>query len=243
MALNDAVLAIEFDESSGNAADSSGNGRTMTNNGTAGYTTGLLANCADLGAANITKWFSRTDASGIGTGSYSMAAWVNFYSLPLTGTNMQIFYIGNTANNVSSGYYCTNPSGTQLVHFERVRDGVAADSVNITTTLSTSAWHLIGYSYDGSTVTPYIDGAAQTTVASSGSGSSGSTLGTSIGSLNPSGAQLAFSLNDLTLLYTRALSGAEWTTLWNSGAGFDPYAAVGGGSTRDARNFLLIGVG
>ncbi len=242
MALNDAVLAIEFNESSGDAADSSGNGRTMTNNGTTGYVAGLLANAADLGSSNTTKWFSRTDASGIGTGSYSMAAWVNFYSLPASGTNMQIFYIGNTANNVSSGFYLTNPSGTQLVHFERVRDGVAADSVNITTTLSTSAWHLIGYSYDGSTVTPYIDGAAQTTVASSGNGSGGSTLGSAIGSLNATGAQLASSKNDLTLLYTRALSAGEWTTLWNGGAGFDPYAAVAS-SSRDARELSLLGVG
>ena len=240
MALNDAVGAWEFNESSGNAADSSGNGRTLTNNGTAGFVAGLIGNAADLGSGNTTKWFSRTDASGIGTGSYAMVAWFNPYSLPVAA-NFQVFTVGNTANFVSSNMYMHNPAATDQVIFERVKDGVAANSVTITTTLSTSAWHMFSCSYDGATLTPYIDGVAQTTVASSGSGSSGTTLGTSVGSLNPTGSQLASTKNDLTFLYNHTLSAADMTTLWNGGAGFDPYAVVQ--STSDARKLILLGAG
>ena len=47
MAILDNIrAAYKLDESSGNAADSSGNGNTLTNNGTVTYVTGKINNAA-----------------------------------------------------------------------------------------------------------------------------------------------------------------------------------------------------
>ena len=49
MALNTNILASwKFDESSGNASDSSGNGKTLTNINTIAYVAGKVNNAADF---------------------------------------------------------------------------------------------------------------------------------------------------------------------------------------------------
>lgn len=214
MALNDGVAFWKFNESSGNAADSI-NSNTLTNNGSATFGAGFYLNGTDLGSGNSGKYFSRSDASGIGTGSYSITGWVNFYSIP-SEANYQIVNIGNTANNVTSTMYLHNTGGVTTEHFERVRDGVASDAISVTNTPSTSTWLFWAMTYDGSTLTAYVNGSSVGTVASTGSGSSGTTLGTAIGSL-VGGGQYASIKADAFGLWTRALSGAEITTLYNGG--------------------------
>lgn len=49
MALNTNILASwKFDESSGNATDSSGNGKTLTNTNSISYVSGKVNNAADF---------------------------------------------------------------------------------------------------------------------------------------------------------------------------------------------------
>ena len=83
MALIPTKAYYKLDESSGNAADATGNGYTLTNNGTTTYTTGKINNGGDFGASNSTKSFSIDSATPLGltttdiSTAFSVACWMN----------------------------------------------------------------------------------------------------------------------------------------------------------------------
>lgn len=238
MALTDNIVAYwKLDESSGNAADAVG-GQTLTNNNTVGFATGKINNAADFSATNTDKSLTRTDASGIGTGAYTQTAWYNPSAAPAANTNFQIFDVGNDANNVTSLFYYKDTAGTKSIKYERVRDGVAANTITDTVTLSNGTWYHLAVTFDTSTITAYRNASVVGAVASSGDGSAGTTLGTALGSLVASAGQFNSGLIDEVGLWTRALSGAEITTVYNGGVGLQyPFSASL--ATRKA----LLGVG
>ncbi|EKD91103.1 MAG: hypothetical protein ACD_30C00045G0003 [uncultured bacterium] len=87
----------KMDESSGNAADSSGNSLTLTNNATATYTAGKFGNAGTFVAASSQYFSTATTISGVKT--------VSFWTNNASTTDEYINLIASTA-------YITSSSGT-----------------------------------------------------------------------------------------------------------------------------------
>lgn len=85
--LTDGLSAYwNFDQSSGNALDSSGNGNTLQLGGSPSYVSGKIKNAIALSSAS-SQYLDITNASqtGLGfSGSFTIAAWIKFNSLPST---------------------------------------------------------------------------------------------------------------------------------------------------------------
>lgn len=225
-ALTDSIIAYwKLDESSGTAADSVGS-NTLTNNGTTGFVAGLINNAIDLGASNTTKWMSSTSNSSISNGNYTLNVWVNVTTVP-SGQNMQLLNVGNSTNNLTyTLYYREVGAGTKL-RFGRVKDGVAANELEVAKDMGTGTWHMVSMTYDGVNIEGFYDCVSQGTLASSGNGTSGSVNGVTLGASIYDNLQKFSGLIDEPGLWTRALSSTELCQLYNSGAGFQyPFSSA-----------------
>lgn len=205
----------KLDESSGNAADSVGS-VTLTNTNTVGYAAALVNNGADFGTANTNKYLLNTTNAGIDGGAVSISCWVKVRTEIAAGTWFFVWQASATSQVAYDIRYDFN-AGSRRVGFERTKIGSgAAQTVNSTITLGTSTFHHLVLTYDGATVTGYIDGASVGTIASSGNGVSATTSQFSLGS---DGGSFASAYMDETSLYSRALSAAEVLQIYNGGLG------------------------
>lgn len=145
------LIYLKLDESSGNAADASGNGYTFTNVGTATYTTGKINNGVDGGSANSSKvLYNATDlALGKGVQSYSM--WVNITTAPTSGNTMCIMQnASETAPRPYLKIEYENVAGTLKVDFYMGAKNVSHGYNYVTYTLTTGTWFHIAWTFDGS---------------------------------------------------------------------------------------------
>lgn len=231
MSLLTNLLAVwKFNESSGNAADSTATGFTLTNNNTITYTSGLLGNCADLGTSNSNKYFNNaTDySSSLYRKDFTINLWVNIGTQ--VGTNGRYTFFGNVSKSGSAEkdirveYYDT--SGTKGLVFQMGNYGGTDMNVTYNTTLSTSTWYMITcvYNYATKGATLYLNGSSVATGTDPDNAfSNGNTLGTYFGSW-VGAAFFASTKFDISSIWTRVLSGSEITSLYNSGAALDyPY--------------------
>lgn len=224
MALTDNLVAYyKLDESSGNASDSSGNGYTLTNNNTVSFTTGKISNGADFGASNSSKYFNHASLHGFTspTQAMSLSVWVKITTAPSSGETQFIVsqFIGETTGgDWKIGYY--NESGTLKIRI--TNDG--GGSLAYSTTLTTGTWYHIVGTFSGSNAAGstkiYLNGAEV---------ASGNLYGTTnysafadsftIGA-NRNGSSVFFKgLIDEVGQWSRELSSAEITSLYNGGSG------------------------
>lgn len=212
MALTNNLVAYwKLDESTGNASDSSGNGKTLTNNSVS-YSAGKINNAGNFNGSN--GQFSRSDM-GLAPGFISISFWVKPTSLPTSGNFMSM--IARYANFGTYGYdfRLHNDAGTQKIQFTTG----ATYTVTSSTTLSTSVWSHLAVTADGSNMYLYLNGSQIATSAVSTLGSEN--IDFFIGAINyGAGIQRYFNGSiDEVGIWSRALSGAEVTQLYNSGAG------------------------
>ena len=231
------------DESSGNAADATGNGHTLTNLNGVVYSAGKINNAADGGSSNAAKRLEATDNGtyGFTTGAMSMSVWVNVTTAPSSG-NLSILFdhlYGNTTSGMEydlaydnrSGQPCTAPALTF------VRAGSATDIACANVTLSTGTWHHIVGTYDGSTLTLYEDGTSIATHSSTAGGANfGSTGGVATLAAWGGGNYLS-GLVDEAGIWSSALTAADVTALYNSGAGVQYPFTGSSGPNYTAQNF------
>lgn len=217
MALTDNLINYwKLDESSGNAADSVGSltltattsptyGAALINNGLVGNSGGYLRNSASN--------------SSLGTATaWTINCWVWMSSTP-SGVNDYFFGMCDTTNQLEYDIYYREDGALRL-RGERVKHGVAAVKVESVTTLSTSTWHMLTFTFSTSQIELFLDGVSVGTTATSGTGSSGGTAGTSIGATAAGAQPIRTNVKtDEYGIWTRQLSGAEITSLYNSGAG------------------------
>ncbi|MBN2377976.1 MAG: hypothetical protein JXD22_16380, partial [Sedimentisphaerales bacterium] len=106
----------------------------------------------------------------------------------------------------------------------RLYDGAGSHDTGATGALNDGRWHLIGYSYNGSTVTTYIDGRKQGSFTSSASFSSSNlwSIGQEYDS-GPTASNFWIGLIDEPLVFNRAFSSSEIAWLYNSGSGQKPF--------------------
>ena len=138
--------------------DFSGNGKTLTNNGTISFGgPGKFGNCAILGSANSTKYLSRADGMGIDlSGACGFSGWFFLQANPASSKQCRMVDWRSTTGTgrwLTLDYY--NNSGTyQLTWYPNTASPISFDYV-----LSLDTWHLAdldlnvdGYAY------LYIDG-------------------------------------------------------------------------------------
>lgn len=228
----------KLDESSGNASDSVGS-LTLTNTSSATFGAALINN-GHVG--NSSGFFhDGTSYTTLGTSSpFTFNAWIWMSTTP-TGANDYLLSVSDATNFLAYSLYYRE-DGILRMRWERARDGVAVDLAQVTTTLSTSTWHMMTGTYSGSQLELFIDAVSQGTAAASGTGSSSSGSGVTIGGTYASTQPIRTNVKvDEVGIWTRQLSGSEITQLYNSGAGLAyPFGAT---AATVVPNLLLMGVG
>ena len=206
----------KLDESSGNASDSVGS-LTLTNNNTATFTTGLINNAGTLASASSQFFDTSSAIDGSALTAYTASAWYKPSSTPGTDENQIVFSSFNSAG--AFRLYYRNVSGTVEVtctHYDSVGTGYP---INYVTTLSNGTWYHLMCTWDGSTVTLYVDGSPRGSTSVSTIDTSQS-YGTAIGS-DPTTAAGGYANGQIDEVgfWTRALSSSEISELYNSGSG------------------------
>lgn len=216
------VASWKLDESSGNAADSTG-AVTLTNNNSVGFGAGLINNGADFGASNSSKNFTSAEKLGIGNGALTVSAWVKPSSYPSSDADptppgrFNVFGVSDSGPGISYFLHISNVSGTIECIFGRWRNSVAINAARVVFTPPTTSFtHLVG-TYDGTTVKMYVNAGTPATAAASGNGSGGPN-GTAIGSNHSSQAYFSGMIDEVHV-WSRALSPQEITGLYNAGTG------------------------
>lgn len=231
-ALTDNLLTYwNLDESSGNPVDSSGNGKTLTNTGSVAFAASLINNGADYSTTATGKRLQRSDTSGASVGgSISFSLWTKL-NTDLSGAGTYEFYSIYDTQTRFEIYYDWN-GGTPQVRCNRTKISVAGATASYNITLGTSSWHHIACTYDGSTITLYVDGTSRATASQSGVGGGGSASCTVIGNnitgvCNGDDSVGAKAKIDEVGMWQTALDSTAVTSLYNGGAGFAyPFVAT-----------------
>lgn len=188
--------------------DSSGNGKTLTNNGTVTFTPFKFGNGADLGTSNATKSLSTTDRLNITGGACTFMFWARMRTeIPGSGAYLLFEQNDKTTNFVKFDLYYYDNAGTPSIRADRVKLNSATDSTSIyPKTLGVILPHHFALTYDGATVIVYLDGSPIARGASSGNGVSGTgNDGFYIGS-DSVGSQLSSAIYDEFIVTSSTLT-------------------------------------
>lgn len=221
MALIPTQAYYKLDESSGNAADATGNGYTLTNNGTTTYTTGKINNGGDFGASNSTKSFSIDSATPLGltttdlSTAFSVACWLNQTTSVATVYPLTILCKNGTARNTFGLVVNTN----SLEFF--VYDGTYSQ-YSTGSSCSNGTWVHFAVTYDGTNFRCYVNGSlvltqsrAMSTFVDATSGGFG------LGAFRSNSSSSAYwsGLIDEVGVWKSTLSGSDISSLYNGGTG------------------------
>lgn len=237
MALTDNLMgAWRFDSA---LTDSSGRGNDLTGSGSPGYAAGKLGNALSLTG---TEYAYRADNADLSVaGPFTIVSWIN-----VTGTNFSFIATKHGAagqrewdfrlqNNAGA------PGTSRNLEIFVSNNGTALTGAASTGTLVTpSVWHMVAGGYDGSLVWVQVDNGTVFSTAYS-SGVFDSTSEFRIGSRADTGSFKMIGLQDMTMLWDRALTAGELTTLYNSGNGHDPTASAGAPTMMQHHNAMLAG--
>lgn len=224
MALIDNILAYwKLDEASGNPVDATGGGKTLTNNNSVGFAAGIVNNGIDLGAANTNKYLSRTGLIG-NDGAYTVSAWVKLRTEITTGV-YGIVTVSTESTGHTIGYEYN--AGTRRIRVTRGKNNLAYVYADKNITLGTSNWYHIVCAYTGSALNLYVNGVLEASPAASGNGSpnwtpggGAITIGVEHDANTPATvANYSSAYIDEVGLWSRAITQAEVTELYNSGLG------------------------
>lgn len=217
----------KMDETSGNAADASGNGYTLSNYNSVSFTSGKINNCADFGSSNNNKYLSTTNSTLINTNlysnSYTVSVWANISTQPSSGVYYEIFgtapYSGGLEKDIRIQYL--NSSGVCKVLFNKGNYSGTDNNIYVTTTLATGTWHHFAFTYTNNTLLEaYIDGASVGYINNpyNNPAAGGSNNWLNVGSWVTPTAYLSGKTDEVGI-WTRALSATEVSCLYNGGAG------------------------
>lgn len=230
MALTDQLItSLRFDESSGNATDSSGNSKTFTNNNTVPYVTGKVNNGADLESGSSHS-FSRSNGTYYDITSGTINVWIK----PEAIAN-ELMILHTTTNLGAGGFYLgarlTSPTnGVRFGFGDGTNQVVSTNNV-----ISNGTFAMVTVTWNTSRKEIFINGssvAANETDETMTAGTSTIYLGS-----NSGGADYFDGIIDELNIWSRVLSGAEITQLYNSGNGMTVYTPL----TASVGTFTLTG--
>lgn len=218
--LQTSLLAYyKTDESSGNASDSTTTGATATNNATVTYATGKINNGAIFSGSNYLS-VSNTAVQNVSVGisDFTVSCWVKI----------------TTNNNNLDGIitFSDRDRGLRLssTNFEFFMNNASVGIVSISSAMTTNTFYHLVIIRNGSTFTFYKNGTSVGTQTDSTSYEAA--VGTfNIGLSRVALARYMTGCVDETGVWLRALTAAEVTQLYNSGAGLQ-YPFTGSNTTN-----------
>lgn len=229
MALIPTQAYYKLDESSGNAADATGNGYTLTNNGTTTYTTGKINNGGDFGASNSTKSFSIDSATPLGltttdiSTAFSVACWMNQTTSVATVYPLTILCKNGSSRN-TFGLVMNNTSIEFFVH-----DG-SYNQYSTGSTCSNGTWFHYAVTYDGTNFKCYVNGSlVLTQTRAMSTFVDAATGGFGLGAFRSNSSSSAYwsGLIDEVGVWKSTLSGSDISSLYNGGTGIQyPFSAT-----------------
>ena len=153
------LAAYNFDESSGDVLDRSGNGRDWSLNNSAVRTTpGHTNNGMTKSAGGGTLPVIAEPASWMSANQWTIMFWQRYTTIPTTWW----FRLYNNGQISGHGFLnLTNPT-----HFQfRVRDGATPRSVEVALPPADGSWHHYAGTFDGNVGRVYLDGVLAGTTA------------------------------------------------------------------------------
>jgi len=196
-------------------ADSSGNGYNLTNHGTTPFNAGKFDNAADFGTGNSGKYLDIANDLGITGSDLSVSCW---YKPPADAPAYDtVLYQGDAGTHVHYTLNYVSASGNH-VYFNRGKNGVADQQVDVSQTLSTSTFSHLVMTYDGIEIKAWINGISKGSQSASGNGTSGDADTVTIGAY-AAPTNYADGLVDECAIFNKDLSADEIAGLYNGGAG------------------------
>lgn len=224
----------KLDEASGNATDATGNGYTLTQTGTLTRAAALINNGASY-TTSASNYLSTSSLLGTTTGSaVSMSIWAKWasettsdrdictISYPTSGSTLRILYEYN--------------GGTRRIR--AYRGGSSTTFCDKTGNYGNNVWHHFVFTYDGTNLKLYVDNGTAITGTNTGNGTITVVTGFELAIFNASYAPTN-GLVDEVGFWSRALTSAEVTELYNGGAGLS-YDDFGGGGSVNSNFFALM---
>ena len=217
------VACWKLDESSGNAADSSGNGRTLTNTNTVTYAAGKINNAAFFATNNFLT-IANNAVFSPGSSDFSLGGW---FKTDTAGHYSNIeaskYAAGpNRQYNIDIQVHPTLTDG--YIEFKTSSTGSDQDGVQTAYTFVASTWYYILVSKSGTSAAVYINGSLlknETTFATISAGTSPFNLGN-----DGQGTQMTGGWDEFGY-WSKALTSADDTTLYNAGVGLAcPYTTT-----------------
>ncbi len=200
----------KLDESSGNAADASGNGFTLTNANSTAYANGKYGNGIDNERGSFNYLYIADNATLSVTGALSLSAWIK----PESTTAATHFNIIGKWDDTNLSYLLTQ-------YGDEVRLFIDTDTFLVTTATSnlvTGTWYHVAGTYDPRTriANVFVNGelAATSTGAPSAIGDTGETFLVGAAHYSFGGSDYYDGLIDEPRIYNRALSPAEIRQLY-----------------------------
>mgnify|MGYP001564181253 CR=1 FL=1 len=223
--LNQIVAYWKLDESSGTAADATGNGYTLSNNNSATYGAGKINNSVIFAASSSQNLYGNSTLGLTQGGDITADLWFKPASTPSGGNVYTLFTTGNGGTSPYVRYWIgyADVSGTLKLRFNRERTCISNNFTDYATTLSNGTWYHIVMTYDGTNIRGYLNGslvAGPTAQSGNGNSSCPDTYYTSIGSMVSGGFinNTDGSIDEVGV-WSRALTGSEITSLYNGGIG------------------------
>ncbi len=209
----------KMDESSGNAADASGNAQTLTNTNIATFAAGKYGNAGSLASAS-SQYFTCTDANCGGTTeldvptTFTASAWVN--KPDVTQNYAMIIAKSTGGGDTGNAYELRFNSTTGKIQFVSYIGG-AYQSIASNTALTNSTWQHVTVTYDGAYLRLFLNGASDATPVAVTGAMSNSAADFAIGR-RADGYYYNGSIDEARV-YNRALSPAEVSQLYNFAPG------------------------
>lgn len=220
-ALSDGTQAYwKMDESSGDAADATGNGNTAVSTSVT-YSAGKINNGANY---NGSAFHTVTDNSTIEpVNAISIAAWVKISSL---SSYQMLLAKGESAGDTQS-YEIRTFAATSQIEVQMRAGGGAYIQYRTTTAIGTGSWVHVVATRNGTTNKIYINGVSDTLAANT---TNAGNIDYSTGNLwlgqRNGGLRFNGSLDEIGL-WNRELSAAEVAELYNGGTGIQyPFSTV-----------------
>lgn len=237
MALTDNLTAYYKMNDDALTTDSSGNDNTLTNNGSVpDYSGGLIDYCADFGTTNTTKFFKITEDLGVSSGACSFQCWFKLRTDFATGNEtsyagIQTFVFGMTQTTDVYYHLTYRAQGDPGIWFTRDAFSVATvEAIDHTGLLGTSNWyHIVGVHEATGLMKVFVNGSKTEGGSNSASGTSNAYateciiggLGTAWNNAGETNCAKCKAYVDEVAYWSRALTDAEVSTLYNSGAGYE----------------------
>ncbi|MGL4553973.1 MAG: LamG-like jellyroll fold domain-containing protein [Gemmataceae bacterium] len=211
--LRQALAFWPLDESSGDALDASGNGRTLALTGTAGASSVRIAGCGRSFGGSA---FLRRDGALVTGGPLTMACWLRAYNQ----VNVKIFafaqHAGTSLLTMRQGIFGEDES----IVYGTANGGL--NSIEAHGNGQDGSWRHMVFTWDNDTLRGYADG-VQIGSPVSGTADYSSLTGIGVALGDGSGD---YYMGDIALpgIWPFALTEAEIARLYNSGSGLNPYA-------------------